>query len=236
MTIFEALRSVATDLNLLYTTPPIKWEDGGFDCGWFCREHALHTTLLCASLGIDSEIFLGDFEVHAAGLTSVCSGNDGVGHAWCRVKSTVPVDLSMTFFHFAGGGLGPQLCKPVMGVGRNGDFWVLYQRKNEQGIEGQMTNAPAIVIFQESAPVPYTHHELLADPFKFLLPPRPGGQSWSELFGDDIYAKVTAHCIEVANRRVKPLSRKHDSRSAIRWIAANYSNAADVLQRAMTVK
>jgi hypothetical protein len=215
VTIFETLRSIASELNLIYTTPPIRWEDGGFDCGWFCREHALHTKLLCATLNIDSDILLGDFEVHAAGLNSVTSGSEGVGHAWCRVKSTVPVDLSMTFFHFAGDGLGPQLDKPVIGSGRNGDFVVRYERQNKTPIGGAITTAPAAVIFRESSTVRCTSQELLADPFQFLLPPRAGGQSWSELFGDEIYAKVTAHCVEVAKGRVRPLRRSHDRRDTL---------------------
>jgi len=97
-------------------------------------------------LGISADIRLGEFHLYSPDVIPTFSGESGDGHAWCRVKSTIPVDLSMTFKLYAAGA-GPQLYAPVFGTGRNGDYVVSYHRFGEP--EPDQPLNPHHIVFRE---------------------------------------------------------------------------------------
>jgi hypothetical protein len=225
MTIFDALRKVAPELNLIYTVPP--FDDGsGPDFGWFCREHAFHTHLICAAMGVQSCLVLGDFGLSPLRVADPSSEQ----HAWCAVKEVAPVDLSMTFVHFSSDGSFPQLEKAVIGTGQNGQFSIIYGRSapGETGPE-QFT-----ITFVESRRLDLSPTQLIADPYRFLHAP-VGWDAWKDFYGADIYSKITLHCLEVASRRVKPVEGQfHEDEAALEWIAQRYNGATDKLFEMMT--
>ena len=88
-------RKVKPELNHIYTERPYV-TSGGLDCGWFCREHALHLYALAILLRKSAEICLGDFVVHRPRGDTYYSVGDASDHAWCRIDGCSPVDVSVT--------------------------------------------------------------------------------------------------------------------------------------------
>jgi hypothetical protein len=197
------------------------------DCGWFCREHALHVKVLCAMLGISADIRLGEFHLNSPDVLPTFSGESGDGHAWCRVKSTVPVDLSMTFKLYAAGA-GPQLYAPVFGAGRNGDYIVSYHRFDESAPESPPH--PHHIVFREHEVIDHAAEALSQNPYLLLYAPDPTDDlNWDGLYGPEIYARISFHCFAVATRRTRPLSGRISAIEAPKWIAKQYPTAlADI--------
>ena len=230
MTILETLRrKIAPELNLLYTVPPHSVGDI-IDCGWSCREHALHVRVLCALFGVSGDLCFGEFMVDSAFLPRITSGGAGDCHAWCRVKDVIPVDLSMTFAHY---GIKPQLDGPVFGAGKNGDYAIVYRRAEEP--LGQRPQVPHCIIFREHKTVDHAPDALTQNPYLFIYPPAHSNQTnWDAMFGPEIYARITAHCFAVATRKANPLSRAMNSQGAIRWISNNYPSATNEIISKLT--
>jgi hypothetical protein len=179
-------------------------------------------------LGISSDIRLGEFHLESPDIIPTFSGESGDGHAWCRVKSTTPVDLSMTFKLYAAGA-GPQLYAPVFGTGLNGDYFLSYHRFNEPAPKAPTHRHH--IIFREHELIQHTPDALTQNPYLFLHPPDPADtQNWDALYGPEIYARISAHCFAVATSRAKPIRRSLSSRDAAKWISTQYPNATnDVL-------
>lgn len=225
MNIEHALRKVAApELNAVYTVPLRP----GIDCGWFCREHTLHTKVLCALLGVTADIRFGDFSVIVP-PGNITSGHEGNGHVWCGLDGVLPVDLSMTF---AKTNLGhfPQLTAPVWGLGQNGHFLLSYRRRSES-IPPQ--SSPCQVVFTEHKIVEFSARDLTHDPYLLLHTPDPTEpKNWDALFGRDIYAKITWHCFLLATNKVAPLRQRLTAPQLVRRISTNYSTAkAAILSR-----
>ena len=229
MNIRHTLRTiVAPELNLFYTVPPFK-HGNTVDCGWFCREHALHVKVVCALLGISADIRLGEFHLTSPDVPLTFSGESGDGHAWCRVKATVPVDLSMTFKLYAAGGAGPQLYAPVFGTGRNGDYVVSYHRFDEATPPSPAH--PHHIVFREHELINHSAEALSQNPYLLVHAPDPTNDlNWDALYGPEIYGQISFHCFSVATRRAKSLCGRISAIEAPKWIASQYPAAlADIL-------
>jgi len=218
---------LAPELNHLYTAPPFKTKTG-IDCGWFCREHAYHVHLVCSLLKIQSDIRLGEYAIHTPLIGSVVYLDlQGEGHAWNSIKRNLPVDTSMTFLHFAFG-QGPQLGNTIANTGKNGAFEIVYTKDYEtaKAYDGLYNT----VFFVENSVLDRASDELLIDPFLFIHPPNINDPlNWTSLFGSDIYAKITLHCYNIAQRRVKSLQKSKTNNEAIEWIANSYPDATNIL-------
>ena len=88
-------QKVKPELNHIYTEHP-KHTVTGLDCGWYCREHALHLYVLALLLKKSAAICLGDFILRRPGGDCYYSVGDASDHAWCRIDECSPVDASMT--------------------------------------------------------------------------------------------------------------------------------------------
>lgn len=221
MSVLKTLRAkVAPELNHLYTVPPFV-RPGGMDCGWYCREHALHTFFIASMLGADADIRTGDFSVLSPLVPSVTSVGDTAAHSWCSVGDVVPVDLSMTFAKF---GSGPQLASAIIGEGVNGAWRITYA-EHESILEnhGETRND---IYFIEREIEPHSLLDLLANPYLFLFPPTPGdASSWHLLYGQDIYAKISWHSYLLTGGETKNTRSCMDPNASVRWIANSYPDA-----------
>jgi len=123
MTASEMLQSlqdtVAPEANHLLTEPP---KPAG-DFGWFCREHAVITSILCHVLGHPVQIVRGDVIVHhPSNFTLSCAGE----HWWCTGAMAEVLDLSLKLDY-----LGSPLTTShaIIGVGSNGPFTIIVSSK-----------------------------------------------------------------------------------------------------------
>lgn len=227
MSLVSTLRQkVAPELNHLYTVPPFG-ADYGTDCGWYCREHALHTYFVAKLFGADVDIRRGDFLVCAPPYVEITSLDTSADHAWCRLNDTLPLDLSLTFRYF---GKVPQLLGPIAGNGRNGPYSIVYSSDEAAARSADLGS----IHFIERDVVSVSAEDLLLKPYSFLYPPLPSDPfSWDRLFGPEIYARISLHCFRVATREAKPLCRKCDSKAAVELIANAYPNAIEQLNELM---
>jgi hypothetical protein len=224
-------RRIKAELNAIYTEPPIV-TNGGDDCGWFCREHALHTYVLALMLGRPAAIKIGDFTIHSAegeGLTSIDSGAD---HAWCEIDGVVPIDLSMTFIHFRG--QFPNL--PLLyGTGTIGAFTSRYFTAEDDFLHDQAAGTFAISLLERQSVSPPLD-DILRQPYIFLHPPPNGARRWTEIHGSDIFSKTSLHLYKLALGHVEPLSSSRPAKEILKFIKTRYSNAANqIISIATTV-
>jgi hypothetical protein len=176
-------------------------------------------------LGVPVDIRLGEFHLYSPLVVPTSSGEAGDGHAWCRVKSTIPVDLSMTFELYAAGA-GPQLDDPVFGTGRNGDYVIQYHLV-DQPEPGAPTH-PNYIVFREPKVFSYTASSLTRNPYLFLhAPDRTSQTNWDVLYGPEIYARISYHCFSLATRRGKRIPGGMTAREAPKWICSQYPSALD---------
>jgi hypothetical protein len=176
-------------------------------------------------LGISADIRLGEFHLYSPLVVPTFSGEAGDGHAWCRVKSTIPVDLSMTFEHYAAGD-GPQLDGPVLGTGRNGAYIIQYHVVDEP--EPEPPAHPNRIVFREHARLSYTASSLTRDPYLLLHAADPTSPTnWDALYGPEIYARISYHCFRLATLRANPIPTGMTAREAPKWITSQYPTALD---------
>jgi hypothetical protein len=226
---------VKLELNHLYTVPPFKG-DGYLDCGWYCREHALHCFVLCHMFGIGCELICGDFTV-APGLplAAVTSPDAKADHVWCQTDDSCPFDLSMTFHLFGGGesanaAIGPQLAGGITAPGQNGDFSVIYTK--DESFFRSLSETPPVVPwigFLERQRLGIPIFDLLQDPFLLLHRPPRGG--WAELHGASIFNKISLHLYKLAKGHVAPLRATHSPQEAVQTIRARYSASTQKVER-----
>lgn len=218
MTVVKTLRqTVAPELNHLYTIPPFA-TDTGMDCGWFSREHALHTFFVCRLAGAAAELRTGDFAVLSQAMPPLTSIDSGAEHAWCSVEDVVPVDLSLTFVFL---GRVPQLKAPIAGAGPNGEWEVRYA-KDDSLLDENVQKGNEILYIERKFHL-HTEAALLENPYVFLDPPRIGDtQSWHALYGPDIYAKISLHCHRCSVDPAVSVCNRFPRAQAMAWIAENY--------------
>jgi hypothetical protein len=209
---------VAPELNFLYTMPPTPRPDGGVECGWFSREHALHAFFVARLLGATAELRSGDFAVLSRAVPPLTTLETGIAHGWCAIDNVMPVDLGMNFALFP---RAPQLRMPVVGEGANGGWQIRYTR-DESLLDEKIQNDHEI-IFIERKIHEETPEALLNDPFLFLAPPQIGERErWHALYGPDFYAKVSLHCFRCVSDEALSVRKRFTRAQAAGWIATNY--------------
>ncbi len=213
---------------MLYTEP-LHMTATGWDFGLFCREHAYHSYMLCKAEAVPIQIILGHFFLlNPNGCANLTLGS-GANHAWCTSDSFTPIDLSMTF-HLAARFLPLQ--NTVLNTEKNGPYTVGYLH-DEQEFRAYIRDRPdpCCICYLEESKVEYDEKAMIEDPFIFFLPPAVQGGSWADVYGRDIFAKITLHLRKVSLGHVTPLFKTMDSRKAINVIRANYSAAIPKLKK-----
>ena len=208
--------------------------DGSYDFGLFCREHAYHTFLLCHLYGIPAQIAIGHYFIKANKNITNCSLGSGADHAWCVSKNVFPIDMSMTF-HLAPD--YPNLDRPLIGVNKNGDYIIKYFTTEEEFKENIDNNPDnSCIYFYEQSILNEPIIKLLNNPFCFMLPPSIPGQSWADVHGKNIFAKITFHLYKLSKGLEKPLYKRFDSLSAVRHIKSKYMGAMPKLKSLLKQK
>jgi hypothetical protein len=215
-------RRVKPELNTIYTEPPFI-ANGGYDCGWFCREHALHTYVLALILGRRVTIKIGDFTIHSATSEALTSVDSGADHAWCEIDGAVPIDLSMTFVHFKG--QFPNLSF-LYGTGSIGPFTSRYFTRNDDFMHDGAEGTFAISLLERQSVSPPLA-DILHEPYSFLQPPPVGAPRWTEIHGPDIFSKTSLHIYKLALGHIEPVSRSRSAKEVLKFIKSRYPNATN---------
>lgn len=192
---------IKPELNFLYTEEPA-WRDGGGDFGWFCREHAYHCYFLSKMLKAECRIVRGHISIHTAEGNEVLSsfGEDS-DHAWLAVDDVCPVDVSVSLAHSP---TTLPMLDLVYGTGIRGSYFVTYETATTTCTEtppGMLHH----IRYAETRVVMDSPESLLADPFIFLTRPKRGGLA--QLFGSDIFDRITYHLYRVSIGEIKPYYR-----------------------------
>lgn len=229
------IKRAKEEINWLYHEPPFQTTTGKTDSGWFCREHAFHTYFLCASLGQRVAIALGNFCIISPTAAVNISIDKPDTHAWCITDSICPLDLSISFVHMPDFGRLPE---PIIGVGKNGDYRIRYFTDPNVFAESVKVekNLGTCSYLQHSL-FPVNPEDLLRDPFSFLLPGRrAGSMTWGDIYGLDIYAKITLHIIKVARGQARPIALEAKGRSPLEWICSYYSASIPKIMNIITAQ
>jgi hypothetical protein len=227
----KKLTRAKKEMNWLYHEPPFRTTTGKTDAGWFCREHAFHTYFLCTSLGLPTKIALGNFCIIAPSTAINISTDKPDTHAWCITDFARPLDLSISFAHTPDFG---EISSPITGVGENGEYSIRYFTDHKLFAASVKVeeNLGSFSYLQRSL-FSVDPESLLRAPFSFLLPGRrgAGAMTWGDLYGLDIYAKITLHLIKVANGQTRPLAQEAKAKKPVEWIRAKYSAAIPKLMK-----
>ncbi len=169
--LLQALQvTVAPEANHLLTEPPGPPKPPG-DFGWFCREHAVITSILCHTLGHPVQIVRGDVDVHfPAHLPLTCRGE----HWWCVGALSSVLDLSLKLDYL---GRPFKTSHAVVGVGTNGPFTVAVS--STQGTKSIPDNSPYI-LYTPLETLPFSPGDLAVKP--------------TDLISTDVAAEITARC------------------------------------------
>ena len=208
---------VKPELNHIYTEPP-QQTIHGLDCGWYCREHALHLYGLAVLMGMDAEICLGDFILRRPGLASYHSVGDASDHAWCSIDECSPVDVSMTVKH-----IYPDISDIELVYGHRSDldsgFAVGYRINAPDSEFMRLASTDKLQIaYNEKSRLRYPLAELLSEPFQFLHRPSLGNPTFQEIHGVDVFYAITYHCYRLVTEELRPLCRYRDSKSTVTQI------------------
>ena len=223
-------RKVKPELNHIYTEPPFR-TPGGLDCGWYCREHALHLYGLAILMGKNVEICLGDFILRRPHADSYHSVGKGADHAWCRLDGCSPVDVSMTIKY-----IYPDLpdidivygTRPDLAKGLTIEHCCDTSDKKFM----RFGNRDSLTIaYNEKTIHKYPLLELLSAPFQFLHAPPPGNPRLPDIFGADVFYAITYHCYRLATEKLKPMYHYRNPESTVRQIMKYNPNARDVIER-----
>ena len=223
-------RKVKPELNHIFAEPP-HFASGGLDCGWYCREHALHLYALAILMGKHAEICIGDFVLRRPRGDTYYSVGDVSDHAWCRIDGCSPVDVSMTVKY-----LYPDLSDVDIVYGDRLDLAAGFAIEYCSGISDnsfmKFTDHDSLIIaYNEKTTQQYPLLDLLADPFRFLHKPTPGNPTFPEIFGADVFYAITQHCYRLATEPLQPLCRYRDPKSTVRQIMKYYPESRNSIER-----
>lgn len=213
---------VKPELNHIYTEPPQR-TNHGLDCGWYCREHALHLYGLAVLMRKDAEICLGDFILRRPGWESFHSVGDASNHAWCRIDKCSPVDVSMTVKH-----IYPDIPDVSLIYGNRSDLgsgFIVDCRSETPDHEFlELANTDKwLIAYNEKCRLRHPLTKLLSEPFQFLHRPPPSNPIFQEIFGRDVFYAITYHCYRLAMGELKPLCRYRDPRSTVTTQIVKYN-------------
>lgn len=218
--------TIKPELNRLYTESPT---DG--DWGWFCREHAYHCYFLCRMLGFSVVIKQGDFLARKPfvpgdrweGVSSF--GQEG-GHAWCQVEHIVPVDISVNFEFFCGEFPWVDLVYGTEQV----DKYSVYYTMDEETHKKQDVDESSLprLMYLERETIALSENDLQECPFSFLRKPRKNGLG--ELFGNDIFHKLTMHLYDLATHKTVRLTKARKPKAVLEAVRDRYVNATEEIR------
>jgi len=223
---------IKPELNKLYTSAPDLSSRGG-DWGWSCREHAFHCYFLCRMLNLNAIIKRGDFTArkpprpgdHYCGISSYEGSDD---HAWCQVGDVIPVDLSVNFEYFSGAFPWIEL---VFGPVSRHEYTVTYTPEEEEFRQDtKMRASHARLSYLERHTVSISDDQLLVNPYAFLIrPPRDG---IGDVFGNDIFNKITMHVYGLATRKCERMTKnRRGMRDVLPVLQERYPNATLEIRR-----
>jgi len=230
MNLQESLsQHVKKELNHIYTEPP-KIISGGLDFGWFCREHALHLFVLSKLLGKEAKICIGDFKLHAPDDKIFSSAKDPSDHAWCIIDDVEPVDVSITIKYLSKGYSDiPLVYGCTEGVGREFSIY-LFKGLDDEELMSKESN-PGTVIYNRKEVLDFAPQDLLDDPFQFLYPTPPGLPKFTELYGNDIFYRITWHCYKLTKDEIKPFYPYRNFKSTMNAIIKFNEEACDRIKQ-----
>ena len=153
--VLEGLRDmVAPEANHLLTEPSGPPKPPG-DFGWFCREHAVITSILCHTFDHPVQIVRGDVHVYnPPHFTLSCTGE----HWWCTGAVSEILDLSLKLDYLDS---SLMTSHAVVGIGSNGPFTVIVS--STQSTENLHNGSPYI-IYTPIETLPFSAMDLAADP------------------------------------------------------------------------
>ena len=227
-------RKVKPELNHIYTQKPFM-TSGGLDCGWYCREHALHLYALAILMRKHAEICLGDFILCRPFGDTYFSVGDSSDHAWCRIDGCSPVDVSMTVKH-----LYPDIPDIALVLGNRPDLATGFSIEYFSDISDTefmdiSTRDTLTIAYNEKIAQQHRLLDLLADPFQFLHRPPPGNATFPEIFGTEVFYAITHHCYRLATEQIQPLSRYRNPKSTVRQIMKYNPNPRNSIERLLQV-
>lgn len=227
MEICRILADVRLELNHIYTEKPLS-TTGGWDMGWFCREHALHIAALARILGYKAQLCCGDIVIIVPGdskdleIFTLGSGSD---HAWCRINGEAPFDASVTLKYLAPTQADVQMVCPDCPQYLAGFTLQYKQGMADDSFALLLESSNPIIAYNEKVIIARDPLELLADPFDFLNRPAPGCPTYIETFGADVFFAITAHLNKLARGEIKPMRMYYAPLDAIRRIVKHNPKA-----------
>ena len=222
-------QKVKPELNHIYTEHP-KHTVTGLDCGWYCREHAVHLYVLALLLKKSAAICLGDFILRRPDGDCYYSVGDASDHAWCCIDECSPADVSMTVKY-----IYPDIPNVIFVYMDRPDlangFSIEHHVKITDNSFMNYTTADKLLIaYNEISRMQPLPLPLLSEPFGFLHRPPLGTPTFLELFGSSVLYSITLHCFRLITDNIKPLYSYRDSSSTVRQIMKNNPNAKEIIQ------
>ncbi|MDE0164333.1 MAG: hypothetical protein OXL36_04460 [Bryobacterales bacterium] len=222
-------KKVRPELNHIYTEPP-KWTSTGLDCGWYCREHALHLYALASIMRRPAEICLGDYILRSPNNDTFHSVGDESGHAWCRIEDCELVDVSMTVKY-----IYPDIQNVDLVYKNRPDLAKQFTIESHANMPDdqfmKLANSNSrLIAYNERERLSPAPSELLSNPFEFLHRPPPGSPTFLEIFGADVFYAITYHCFRLITEEIRPLYLHRDPTSTVHQIMKYNPNAKDVIE------
>lgn len=226
---------VKGDLNWVYSVSPFRTPTG-LDLGWYCREHAYHVALLAVLLGFKCRFIRG--AVAVCDPLPIAGTIDAQGkvigeHFWCEIDEVSPVDLSVTLRFITQTNDVPI----VFGTGdaHSNPYEVKFADSSKSFTDLIDANDSRKIIYLPIQEIEIDPIELLIDPFMFLIRPEKHEIGWVEIYGEEVFAMLTEHCLKLALGRCKPVSGYLDSSNGIKrivnWNAGARNRLISVLQK-----
>ena len=212
-------------LNHLYTVPPRHFSDGGWDAGWFCREHALHVCALAEMLGHRAELCGGelvlDLPADSYRLAMVSTGAD---HFWCKVDGLAPIDASLTL-RLLDDITQPDvaLIAPDCPEQRSGIELRYTHRMGIDNIARRMNgNAGPLLHYNLQSAHRPNYGALLDAPYSFLIRSSP---TLLDLFGADVFFAITAYLYRLGCAEVEAIDPTLHWTEAMRRVVQEHADA-----------
>ncbi len=196
-------RKVKPDLNLIYTEPPFETPTGR-DFGWFCREHALHLYLVSRILGLSSSIIRGNIGISdgTAVHATIDQDSRSVGeHFWCRIGEMEPVDISVTLRYV----LEMKQIPIVFGPRESIPYDFIVVESTEKLNARIACKDSPVIVYHPIEKLEFDPSDLICNPFMFLIRPPASEKGWTELYGEDVFSKITGHCLKLVTGECKPV-------------------------------
>lgn len=223
MNVIEDLaKYLAPELNFLLTMPPFETPSGGYDFGWFCREHAFCVLVIGKLCGLQCKIVRGDFLINFPDGDVLLSIETNTDHAWCRTNTTPVLDFSLHFHMFQKASQVPDLASPITGLGQNGAFSVCLLPANTN-LHYYQSSIPYIGYIERTV-YDWTALNLIQNP-SLLLTTKEAEQ---------ICLAVSLHGFHVIQGLIPPLKGTITQSDAIKKIRSTYANPVKELRRLLT--